>query len=424
MAASRRIVVTGLGLVTPVGLDTASFRASLHAGDSGVRTLRNFDASALPVRIGAATEGFDAKQYLDKKERKTLKMMALTVQFAVAAARLALTEAKLDTQALDPLRFGVVMGTGTVPGELADLGEAARASWDESRRCIDFQRWGSVGMAQLPPMWMLNHVPNMPACHVSILNNAQGPNNTVTQSDAASLFALGEATRVLQRGAADVMLAGGADARVNPISLARYSLFSHLSHRNDEPERACRPFDVDRDGQVLGEGAGVMLLETLEHAQRRGAPIVAEVLGFAAGFDRGCKGPILTRIINNALRDAGIQPNQVDHVNAHALGLRGLDTWEARGIHGVFGMDTPVLAVKGQMGNLGAGAAASEIAASLIGLQDGIVPATVNCDNPDPQCPVSVLREPRPARRPCIVKISATERGQCAVLVLRRWHSA
>jgi 3-oxoacyl-[acyl-carrier-protein] synthase II len=384
-----------------------------------VRTLSSFDPSPLPVRIGGEIDAFDARPYVDKKHRKSLKMMIRTIQLGVAAARLAADDARMNEASVDPSRFGVEFGSGTVPGELADLGEAGCVSREGGP--IDLRRWGSEGLALIPPMWMLNHVPNMTACHVSILHNAQGPNNTVTQSDAAGLFALGEAVRIIQRDAADVMLAGGADTRTNPITLVRYCLFSELSRRNDEPERACRPFDSDRDGQVLGEGAGVIMAEELEHACRRNARIVAEVLGFATAFDSGRTGQGLARAIHRALHEAGVGPEAVDHVNAHAAGTSAGDAWEARGLRQALG-DVPVVAIKSYIGNMGTGAPLVELAASLSALRDGVVPATLNHDKTDPACRVCVLREPRPSRRPCVLKVSCTERGQCAALVVKRWE--
>ena len=422
MSSPRRVVVTGLGLATPIGLDLGAFRRSLQAGRSGVRAIRSFDASALPVRIGAEIDDFDAKQFLEKKDRKNLKMMVRTIQLAVAGARLALDEGRLGVGAVEPARLGVVFGTGTIPGDLADLGPAAQASWDPARGEIDWRRWGGEGLAHIPPMWMLNHVPNMSACHVAIVNNAQGPNNTVTQSDAAGLLALGAAVRTIERDAADVILAGGADTHTDPLSLARYSLFGRLSRRNDEPERACRPFDRGRDGQVLGEGAGVFLVEDREHALRRQAPILAEVLSFVSAFDPGRRGSALTRAIRAALEQAGVGPQELDHVSAHAPGDPVGDAWEAHGVQAALGSALPVLALKSYFGNLGTGAGLVELAGSLLALKDGLLPANLNCDEKDPDCPVYVPCEPRPTRRSCVLKISATERGHIAVAVLRRWE--
>ncbi len=251
----------------------------------------------------------------------------------------------------------------------------------------------------------------------------RGPTNTITQSDAAGLLAAGEAFRILRGGRADLMLAGGADTRTNALTMVRYCLFSQLSARNDAPARACRPFDVERDGQVLGEGAGVLLLETLEHARARRARIDAEVLGFACGFDPGRTGRGLARVIRAALAAAGATPGDLDHVNAHAPGTRDDDAWEARGLAEALGTGAvPVVAYKSYIGNLGPGAAVTELAASVLALADGTLPATLNHTATDPACPVDVVRTPRRVGRPCFLKVSGTERGQCAALVLRRWE--
>jgi 3-oxoacyl-[acyl-carrier-protein] synthase II len=272
---------------------------------------------------------------------------------------------------------------------------------------------------------MLKYLPNMLACHVSILHDAQGPNNTVTENEAAGLLALGEAYRILCRDQADFFLVGGAESKINPLSLSRQCLFEALSRRNEAPEKACRPFDRGRDGLVLGEGAGVFVLEELAHARRRGARIYAELVGFGAAFDRDRSGEGLARAVRAALREAGIGPDEVDHVNAHGLGSRRGDAWEARGLCRVFGEYTPpvpVFAAKSYVGNLGAGGGTTELAASVLALQEGCLPATLNYEEPDPECPVAVAAgSPRPVSRPYAVKVSFTEMGQCAAVVLRRW---
>lgn len=419
----RRVVVTGLGLVTPIGLDRASFWESLRGGRGGVRRIESFDPSALPTQFGGEVVGFDARNYLEKKDRKRLNVMVRTIQFAVAAAQLALDDAAMDKQQLDPTRFGVVFGSSVIPSELHELAAAARVSSNCRPGVIDLEKWGEQGISSIPPMWMLNHVPNMMACHVSILHNAQGPNNTITQSDVAGLLALGEAYRHLLRDRADCFLVGGADTRINPLNLTRHCLFSPLSRRNDAPEKACRPFDRGRDGLVVGEGGGVLVLEELEHARRRGARIYAEVAGFGAAFDPDRSGRGLARAIRTALTEAQVDVAAIDHVNAQGLSTVEGDAWEARGLHEVFGEDTPpVFAAKSYFGNLGAGSGPAELAASLLALTDSTLPATLNHDDPDPACAVAVARTPRPVTRPYVLKISFTEMGQCAAVVCRKFN--
>jgi 3-oxoacyl-[acyl-carrier-protein] synthase II len=307
--------------------------------------------------------------------------------------------------------------------ELDELGDAAAVSANGTPGHVDLDKWGGEGLERIQPLWMLKYLPNMPACHISIFHDARGPNNTITANDVAGLLAMGEAYRILVRDEADFFLVGGAESKINGLSLVRQCLFEPLSRRNDAPDKACRPFDKDRDGIVLGEGAGVLVMEELEHAHRRNARIYAEVVGFGSSFDRGRKGVGLARAIRAALADAGIGPEQIDHVNAHGVGSVESDAWEARGIGEVFGgLETPVLAAKSYIGHLGAGGAPLELAASLLGFRYGLVPATLNYQEADPACPVYVISgTPRPIRRAHVLKISLTSMGQCAALVCRKW---
>ena len=415
----RRVVVTGLGPVSPIGIGFTAFRSAILSERSGVHGLRLFDASALPVRFGGEIEEFEILDFLDKKDRKQIKRTARTIQLAVAAARLAREDAGLSREAVDPERLGVVLGTGIIPGDLNELGPAADASRsppEAPQAGIDLGRWGSVGLDLIPPMWMLNHVPNMPACHVAILHDARGPNNTLVQHDAASLLALIEATRHIQRDLADVILAGGTDTRTNQTSIVRALLFSRLSRRNDEPETACRPFGKDREGQVLGEGAGVVVLEEREHALRRGARIYAEIVGAGLGFDRALNDG-LRRAITRALAEAGITPDQLDHVNASANGSPE-DAHEAMLLNEVR-RGVAVLAPKASLGNLGNAGSVVEWLASLSQPGDRRVPASLQAAWTDPALQVNVLREMRPRTQSYGLKIARTDRGQAAALVFR-----
>jgi 3-oxoacyl-[acyl-carrier-protein] synthase II len=425
MAASpRRAVITGIGLVTPVGTDPAAFWQSLREGRSGIRPITSFDASTLPVRIAGEIPDFDAKAYLVKDQRKSLRIMARTIQLAVAAAQRAIDDSRVDKSKLDPTRFGVEFGAGLIASELPELADAARVSANCQPGVVDLTKWGEQAMETIPPMWMLKYLPNFPACHISILHNAQGPNNSVTESDVAGLLALGEAYRILGRDQADLFLVGGAESKINPLSMVRQCLFEQLSRRNEAPQRACRPFDRARDGFVVGEGSGVFVLEELEHARQRGAKVYAEVVGFGAAFDRDLNGEGLARAVRAALKDAGIGPDEVDHVNAHGLGTREADAWEARGLRAAFGDYPlpPVLAVKSYTGNLGAGGGTTELAASILGLDNGVVPVTLNYEEPDLACPVPVLAgAPRPVTKLHVLKVSFTQMGQCAALVVRKW---
>jgi 3-oxoacyl-[acyl-carrier-protein] synthase II len=272
---------------------------------------------------------------------------------------------------------------------------------------------------------MLKYLPNMPACHVTIMHDAQGPSNSVTTGDVAGAAAIGEALRAVRRGAADFMLVGGCESKLNALTLGRANAFAPFTRERERPERAVRPFDRDASGTCPGEAAAAFGLEELAHARRRGAPVLGEVLGAASGVDRGRTGDGLARVIRSALASAGVTPADVDHVNAHGVGVPGPDAFEARGIAGVFGRDVPVFAPLSRFGNTGAAAGLVELACSLLALQQGELPGTINHDTPRAGCPIAVhTGQPRRVTRPCVVKTTHTDMGQCAAVVVRRWDGA
>jgi 3-oxoacyl-[acyl-carrier-protein] synthase II len=419
---SRRVVITGIGVLSPIGHDPAAFWQSLLARKSGVRTIRSIDSSALPVHIAGEID-FKANDYVEKKDRKSLKMMARTIQLGLAGANLAMKDCGIDRAKLDSTRFGVEFGSGLVATELDDIAPAAEISGTDQPGVVDMGKWGGVGIRNMTPLWMLKYLPNMVACHVSIVHDAQGPNNSITETDVASLLAVGEAYRILRRNQADFFLAGAADSKLTPLSLVRQCLFTPLSKRNDDPAGACRPFDRGRDGEVIGEGSGVLVLEELDHARRRGARIYAEIVGFGCTFDRGCTGDGIARAIRLALNQAAIEPGDVDHVNAHGVSTIEGDVWEAKGIRAAFGdRPVPVFAVKSFIGNLSSGGSTVELIASLLALRHGTLPGTLNYTDPDPACPIAVSADPRPVTKPYALKLSLTDAGQCAALVVRRWE--
>ncbi|MCS7166707.1 MAG: beta-ketoacyl-[acyl-carrier-protein] synthase family protein [Gemmatales bacterium] len=421
-----RVVITGMGLLTPLGWKLEAIWQNLQAGKSGVRRIQAFDPSALPTQIAGEIADFDAKDFVDRKDRKALKVMSRPIQLAVCATNLALQDAGLNPAQVDPTRLGVVYGAGLIASELEELGPAAKLTTNGQPYFVDLEKWGREGLAAMPPLWMLKYLPNMLACHVSILHNAQGPNNSITQGDVASLLALGEAWRILRRGAADVMLTGGGDSRLNPLSMSRLCLFAPLSRRNEAPEEASRPFDRERDGLVPGEGAAILVLETLEHAQRRGAKIYGEVVGFASGFDRRRSGAVLAQVIGQAIKNAGVHPEAIDHINAHGYSTPKEDVWEAAGLAEVFGPNNnrlPVFAAKSYWGNLGAAGSVAELAISLLAWRHGLLPPTRNYRYPDPACPIYVLANRwHESHKDYFLKVAIGERGHCAAALFRRWR--
>ncbi len=416
--ARREVVITGIGVVSPIGIGREAFWSALMAGQSGVGPIRLFDASAFPVQIAAEVRDFDAKLYV--RPRKSLKVMAREIQFGFAAADLAMSDAALEPSRLEPVRTGVVFGAEMIYCDLAEVEPAYRSTMTDGK--IDFNRWGEAALAELYPLWLLRNLPNMVACHIAIANDARGPCNTMGQSDTSSLAAIAEGARCIERDAADVMLVGGVGGRVNPTSMAfRGDL--DLSHRNDHPAAACRPFDADRDGAVNGEGAAAFVLESRQHALQRGARIWGRIAGFAGAQEALVEGqPLLgtglKQAISAALLRANMQPSDLGHVNAHGLGTLADDRYEAAAIRAVLG-NVPVTAPKGHFGHLGAGGGALELAASLLGLPSGEVPHTLNYETPDAQCPVHVIHgEPRKQESRAVLKISCTRLGGAMAMIV------
>jgi 3-oxoacyl-[acyl-carrier-protein] synthase II len=431
LRSERRVVITGMGLVSPIGIGPDAFWASLEAGRGGVDAIQSFPVDGLPTRAVAEVRGFDPKAYALPKHRralgKSLKYMARDIQLAVAAAELAIADAGLADGGVDPTRLGVDLGAGLISSELDELAPAITQASTSAGR-FEFHAYGREGIPLIPPIWLLKYLPNMLACHISILIDCQGPSNTITEAEAASCLAIGEASRIIARGRADVMISGGADSKIHPLSLVRMGLLGQMSHWDGPPAGACRPFDTRRDGTVAGEGAGILILEEREHALRRGARVYGEILGFGSGCDALPGGGLDpdgagTEIaVNAALRDAGLAPGEVGHVNAHGLGTQTSDLAEARAFHRVFGpgASVPVTALKGYLGNIVSGCGAVELLGSLLGVNRGVIPPALNCDEPDPACDLDVVvGAPRATDNPTFVKCNVTRHGQAAALVVR-----
>lgn len=418
MATKQEIVITGIGVVSPIGIGHQAFWTSLSEGQSGVRRLDLFQESDLPVTFGADVAGFDPKQYV--RPRKSLKVMSRDIQLGFAAADLACAQAGLHDQPIDPERLGIVFGADLINCELSELVNAYRGCIIDGK--FDFSRWGEQAMTEMYPLWMLKYLPNMPACHIGIAQDARGPNNSLTLGDVSSLSAVAEAMRVIERGHADAMIAGGTGSRIHPGYWVRSKVFE-LSGRSDDPAAASRPFDAQRDGAVNGEGAGAFLLETRQHAEARGATVLARVLGFTGTFEpcrngEALRGRGIRQAIAGALGDAGLRPGDVGHVNANGSSTIFDDQIEAQAIRDTLA-DVPVTAPKSFFGNLGAGTGAVEMAVSVLALQRQSVPHTLNYQQPDPHCPVNVIHgRPSNIDQPTALVLNHTSLGQAVAILL------
>jgi 3-oxoacyl-[acyl-carrier-protein] synthase II len=418
MSGARQIVVTGVGVVSPIGIGCDAFWESLSTGTSGIRLIDSFDSSSLSVRFGGQIPDFDPKLFV--RPRKSLKVMSREIQLGFAAADLAVLDAALPPGGIDPDRFGIVFGNDMIYASLEDLEGTYRRSARNGG--FDFALWSEAIHEELHPLWLLKHLPNMTASHIAIAHDARGPNNSIVLGDVSSLLAIAEAASVIQRGWADVMLAGGSGCRLHPTALvARGDTL--LSHRADDCRRASRPFDRDRDGLVNGEGAGVFVLESREHAARRGARIRARLLATASRCEpsarrAGLTGSSLRAAIRAVLDEAQLPPAAVGHVNAHGVSTIDMDRIEAAAIAAELG-DTPVTAPKSSFGHLGAGGGSVELAASILGLEAGLVPPTLNYENPDPLCAVRVVAgEPLAGRPGTALAVNLCSTGQAAAVAI------
>ncbi|NBO92889.1 MAG: beta-ketoacyl-[acyl-carrier-protein] synthase family protein [Planctomycetia bacterium] len=382
----RRVVVTGVGVVAPNGIGRKAFWNACVNGQTGVRPIDSFDASGHPVKIAAEVPPFDINPYVPGTHRKSVKIMGRAARFTVAAAGLAVVDAGLDLSNENPETVGVVMGTGLVPVDLPEVAPMlTRACSEDGTLYAD--RIGKQGTQALFPLWLLKYLPNMTAAHVSLIHNCQGPNSTVTTACAAGTQAVGEAFRLIARGDADLMLAGGGDSRLDPLLMLAYSALGALSPATKPPAEVSRPFDGQRDGFVLGEGAGVLILEELERAKKRGAEIYAEVLGMGTSFDAYAvtkpdpEAGGAARAIRWALNEARIAPQDVDYVNAHGTSTRLNDQMETAAIKRVFNSHAdklPLSSIKSMIGHLIGAAGAVEAAALAMTLQTGVLPPTIN----------------------------------------------
>jgi 3-oxoacyl-[acyl-carrier-protein] synthase II len=407
-----RVVVTGMGTVNPLGKTVAEYWDGLIEGRSGAAPIEGFDSTRLTTKFACQVKSFDPTEYMD---RKLVQRSARFTHLALAASGQALEDSGLDIASEDPFRVGVELGTGIGGFEVL------------TRDSHTFLSGG-----RLHPLFATMVIPNIAAAHVAMEHHLKGPNSTVVTACAASTHAIGNAFRIIERGDADVMLAGGTEASLCEVGIASFNAIHALSTRNEEPEKASRPFDAERDGFVPGEGAATLVLESLEHATRRGARIVGEVIGFgitedafhAVAPDETSEAP--AQCIRNALADAGIQPEDVDYVNAHGTSTRLNDAGETRALKmalGDYAYRVPISSTKSMIGHLLAGAGAVEAVATLMTINNGVIHPTINYENPDPACDLDyVPGQPRHADVRIAISNSFGFGGVNCTIVLKRYE--
>lgn len=409
-----RVVVTGMGVISPVGTGLDAFWSALVKGISGVREITRFDASGYRTRIAAEVPDFKPEEYLDRKE---IRRMDRFTQFAIACARMAVEDARLDLAQVDRERAGVIFGSGI--GGIETLEEQAK---------VLFTR----GPDRISPFFVPMMISNIAAGQIAMALEFYGPNVTLVSACASSNHAIGDAFKVIQSGAADIIIAGGAEAAITPLALAGFCAMKATSTRNEEPARASRPFDAERDGFVMGEGAAALVLESEEHARRRGARIYAEICGYGMSCDAyhitapDPEGLGAARAMANALADAGLRPEDIDYINAHGTSTPLNDRVETAAIKRVFGEHAHRLAVssiKSMTGHLLGAAGGLEAVASVLTIVHQVIPPTINYEVPDPECDLDyVPNEARSQRVRAVLSNGFGFGGQNASLIFRRFE--
>ncbi len=396
----RRVVITGVGAVSALGVGSEEYFSALSEGRSGIGKIKAFDASGFPSQIAGEAPEFRMSKIVPKTYRKATKLLSRDIELAIVAADVAIRDAGLKTKGtvsngeeidIDPVRSGVNIGAGLICCDLVELARAVE--YAEEKGKFSLEKWGREGMNYLTPLWLLKYLPNMPSCHISIIHDLQGRNNSITCAEVSGLLSMNEAAMTIKRDRADVMVAGGTESKVNPMGLLRQSKLGRLAtDYNDRPEEACRPFDEGACGSVVAEGAGIVVLEELEHAISRGATIYAELKGCGASSNMssdfvhqedGGKGLVIA--MRKALEKANIGSDDVQLLIPHGLGVPQDDKVEAEAIKAVFGKSVGQLYVyvsKGQIGNCGAASGALDIITAVMAMKEGNVPQTKNCPNP------------------------------------------
>lgn len=423
----RRVVVTGIGCVTPLGSDIEEVWRRVLAGESGVDYMTLFDASNFPTRIAAEVKNWDVSEVGEDPRRWNER--GRHTRFAIGAAKKAYADAGLEEKKLDPLRFGIYLGSGEGQQDFDRFTEMMLAALEDGE--LNVPKFTKVGLERLDPLFELEQEPNMTASHLAAILNAQGPNANCLTACAASSQAIGEATEMIRRGDVDVMLSGGAHSMIHPFGITGFNLLGALSTRNDEPTRASRPFDRQRDGFVIGEGAAMLILEELEHAKHRGARIYGEVTGYGSTADAfritdtHPEGRGAAKCLELTLADAGLNPTDVHYINAHGTSTSVNDKVETLAIKRALGEQAyrvPVSSTKSIMGHLIAAAGATEAILCLLAIRDNVLPPTINLENPDPDCDLDyVPNQPRETRCDHALSNSFGFGGQNITLALSRF---
>ncbi|HUT47343.1 MAG TPA: beta-ketoacyl-[acyl-carrier-protein] synthase family protein [Sedimentisphaerales bacterium] len=433
---TERVVITGMGIVCPLGHDVETLWQAILAGKSGAAKTTIFDASAFPTTFDAEVKDYDHSQYT--KNPQLHEHSNRGAGFVVGAAAQACRQAAIDVEADEPTdgidrsRLGIYLGAGEGSVDNDVFFASILEGWNAEKNEMDWGRWAKVAFGRMEPMRELEQEPNMPAAHLAMITGARGPTRSCLTACAASTQAVGEATMLIRKGDADVIIAGGAHSMIHPLGLTGFNRLTALSTRNDSPETASRPFTASRDGFVLGEGAAILILESLSSAKKRGVEILAEVIGYGSSSDAFRvtdmheEGRGAVQAMTAALADAGITYKDVDYVNTHGTSTAENDSIETRAIKAVFkeeAKNTPASSVKSMLGHLIGAAGAAELITCVLAIRDNIVPPTMNLNDPDPALDLDYVPN-KPRKMPVNVAMNESFGfgGQNNVVIVKRYE--
>ncbi len=432
---SNRVVITGMGLISPMGHDVQTAWEGMLTGKDGFGTTTTFDASTFPTKFSAEVKNFDLTKHISDPDKHKHALRA--TRFALAAAAQACRQAGIDIETKTPAdgidreMLGVYMGSGEGPTDHDTFFNAIVQSWNAQESKIDWEKWTLATTESMKAMREMEQEPNMPVGHIALLTGARGPSRSCLTACAASTQAIGEATLMVREGKADVMIAGGSHSMIHPLGITGFNRLTALSTRNDDIHTASRPFSGSRDGFVIGEGSAILVIESLESAKKRGANIIAEIIGYGSSCDafrvtdmhEEARGACAA--MRAAMKDAGITTGEVDYINAHGTSTKENDSIETVAIKTVFGekaKNIPVSSVKSMLGHLIGSAGAAELITCVMAIKDGIIPPTANYQDPDPELDLDyVPNEPRKAD----IKIAMSESfgfgGQNDVIIVKKY---
>ena len=438
--SDRRVVITGMGLISPLGHSPEDLWHALENGQSGVKVLSAIPTDHFPSDFGGECTEFTGEisnfgpleKKLQRSIKKALRLMCREIQLGVAAAQLAIADAGLEPGSFDPTRFGTLFGSDYIITSPIDFIQGIQNCVEPPGTSgkFNFENWAESGIPKVEPLWLLKYLPNMPASHVAIFNDLRGPSNSLTVREASANLSVAEATTIIQRGSADIMISGATGSRIHPLRTVHLALQEQLADRNTEaadgdPTKACRPFDKDRSGMVLGEGAGVVILEELSAAQKRGAKIFGEVIGYGSSSVASRQGvgdykTAFSNVFKGALETSGLKPAEVGHVHAHGLSSPKCDREEAEAIKDIMDQ-TPVTAAKSYMGNLGGGSGMIEMISSLLAIENSSLFPIMNCDSLDDDCPIAAVRQSGTSPGDSFISTSITPQGQASSIAIRKF---